>query len=324
MIVVTGGAGFIGSVLVEKLNGLGEKKILIVDQNAKDSPKWNNIRKRSFEGYLESNEFIAKLEKKELDGKIRAIFHLGACSDTTENDKEFLRKNNSGYSERIADWAVQNKVYLCYASSAATYGDGSLGFSDEEALTPRLKPLNLYGQSKLDSDGWVLKNGHEKRITGFRFFNVYGPNEYHKGPMRSMLHKGFEQIMKNGKMSLFKSYKKEYADGGQKRDFIYVKDAVEAMIWFFQNPKWKGIYNLGTGKAQSWNELAEALFKACGKPKKIEYVEMPENIKNQYQYFTQADMRKFESTGCPVKFKNLEESAKDYVQNYLLKPDPSL
>src|SRR3990167_9280044 len=289
MIVVTGGAGFIASVLIARLHELGEKDILAVDQKAKGSPKWDNLRKHQFTEYLESDDFLARLEKKEFNGKITAIFHMGACSDTTETNREFLRKNNSSYSERIANWAVQNKVYLGYASSAATYGDGSLGFSDDDALTPRLKPLNPYGQSKLDFDIWVLKNQYDKLITGFRFFNVYGPNEAHKEEMRSLVHKGFGQIMEKGSLRLFKSYKPEYPDGGQKRDFVYIKDVVDAMLWFYGNPKHRGIYNLGSGKAQSWNDLADALFKACGKPKKIEYIEMPESIKNQYQYFTEAD-----------------------------------
>ncbi len=324
MITITGGAGFIGSVLAWKFNALGEKDLLIVDQKAKGSPKWKNIAKRSFALYLESEEFLKRLEAREFDGKIQAIFHMGACSDTTEMDRAYLRENNSRYSERIASWCIQNHVYLCYASSAATYGDGALGFSDDDALTPRLKPLNPYGQSKLDFDTWVLKNGYEKLITGFRFFNVYGPNETHKGEMRSMIHKGFGQVTTNGTMRLFKSYKKEYADGGQKRDFIYVKDAVDAMLWFYENPKWRGIYNLGTGHAQSWNELADALFKATGKPKKIEYFDMPDSIKNQYQYFTESDMAKFKKTGCPVTFKNLADGVSDYVRNHLLKEDPCL
>ena len=324
MIVITGGAGFIGSVLVWKFNRLGYENLIVVDQGAKKSAKWNNIKNHSFDGYLESDEFIKRLEKKEFNGRISAIFHMGACSDTTEMDKNYLRKNNSEFSERIANWAVQNKVYLCYASSAAAYGDGELGFSDDDRLTPRLKPLNPYGQSKLDFDIWVLKNKLENQIIGFRFFNVYGPNEYHKGPMRSMVQKGFEQIRDSGKLKLFKSYKNEYPDGGQKRDFIYVKDVVNTMIWFYQRPKIKGIYNLGRGVAQTWNELAEALFHAMRKPKDIEYIEMPDSIRNQYQYFTEADLKKLKTTGYPAKFKNLNEGVRDYVCNYLSKEDSYL
>ena len=324
MIAITGGVGFIGSALLWKFNELGRKDLLIVDQEAKGSAKWNNVKKHSFDTYLESDEFIERLEKKEFNGKISAIFHMGACSDTTEMDKAFLRKNNSEYTERIARWAIQNKAYLCYASSAATYGDGKLGFSDDDKLTPSLRPLNPYGQSKLDLDSWVLKNKLEKEITGFRFFNVYGPNEYHKGHMRSMAQKGFEQIRDSGKLRLFRSYKPEYPDGGQQRDFVYVKDVVDVMLWFYQNPKIKGIYNLGRGVAESWNELAEALFRAMSKPKNIEYIDMPASIKNQYQYFTEADLKKLKATGSPAKFQNLEQGVRDYVQNYLLKSNPYL
>ena len=324
MIVVTGAAGFIGSVLIWKLNQLGKKDILAVDQKAKNTPKWKNLRKKQFEIYLESDEFLERLEKKEFDGKITAIFHLGACSDTTEMDEQFLRRNNSGYSERLASWCIAHQVYLQYASSAATYGGGEQGFSDDDSLTPKLKPLNPYGQSKLDFDQWVLSHRYESKITGFRYFNVYGPNENHKDHMRSMVQKGFEQVMAEGKLKLFKSYRKEYPDGGQKRDFIYVKDAVEAMIWFYRNPQVKGIYNLGTGRAQSWNELAKAIFKACGKSEIIEYVDMPDSLKNQYQYFTEADLTKLRKTGCPTAFRPLEPAVKDYVQNHLLQKNPYL
>lgn len=324
MIAITGGAGFIGSVLAWKFNSLGQNNLMIVDQDATNSPKWNNLKNRRFDEYLESEDFLARLENNEFSGKIEAIFHMGACSDTTEMDEAFLRRNNSFYSERIASWCVRNKVYLCCASSAATYGAGELGFSDDDRLTPKLKPLNPYGQSKLDFDIWTLKHGLEKKITSFRFFNVYGPNEYHKGTMRSLVHKGFGQIQAEGKLRLFKSYKKEFPDGGQKRDFVYVKDAVDAMLWFYEHPQVKGIYNLGTGKAQSWNDLARALFKSCGKPENIEYIEMPDSIKNQYQYFTEANQEKFKATGCSVSFKNLDASVADYVKNHLLKPNPYL
>ena len=321
MIVVTGGAGFIGSVLVWKLNALGHKDILIVDERAENSPKWNNIKKHTFDLYLNSEPFIQQLEKGDFDGKISAIFHMGACSDTTEMDTHYLRKNNTEYSQRIARWCLKNNAYLSYASSAATYGNGDLGFSDEDWKTASLRPLNPYGQSKLDFDNWVLKNGYEKTVTGFRFFNVYGPNEYHKGGMRSMVQKGYEQIKSQGKINLFKSYKKEYRDGGQMRDFVYVKDIVDTMTWFLDNPGIKGIYNLGAGKAQSWNELAEAIFKACDKPVNIEYVDMPESIKNQYQYFTQADLGKLRSTGCKTKFQDLQSGVSNYVKNYLSRAD---
>ena len=324
MIVVTGAAGFIGSALVWKLNQLKKTDILAVDQKAKKSPKWENLRKKQFEIYLEADDFLKRLENKEFDGKITAIFHLGACSDTTQMDREYLKRNNSGYSERLAEWCVTHDVYLQYASSSATYGNGEIGFSDDDALTPSLKPLNPYGQSKLDFDNWVLNHRYQNKVTGFRYFNVYGPNEYHKGHMRSLVHKGFEQVMKEGVLRLFKSYKKEYPDGGQKRDFIYVKDAVEAMIWFYQNPKLKGIFNLGTGRAQSWNELARATFKACGKKENIEYIEMPDNLKDQYQYFTEADLSKLRKIGCPTPLHPVETGVADYIKNHLLQKNPYL
>jgi ADP-L-glycero-D-manno-heptose 6-epimerase len=324
MIVITGGAGFIGSVLVWKLNTLGEKDILVVDQHAQGSAKWNNLKKRAYSRVLESDAFLAGLERGEFNGKIRTVFHMGACSDTTEKDAAYLRKNNTDYTRILAEWCLKEKAYFCYASSAAAYGDGSLGFSDSDTLTPKLKPLNPYGQSKLDFDAWVLKKGLQNEVTGFRFFNVYGPNEYHKGHMRSLVNKGFEQIRFAGKLRLFKSYKKEYPDGGQKRDFLYVKDAVDTMLWFYEHPDAKGIHNLGRGKAETWNDLAQALFKACAKPVNIEYIAMPENIKNQYQYFTEADLTKLKKTGCPTSFRDLEEGVKDYVQNHLAQADPWL
>lgn len=324
MIVVTGGAGFIGSVLVWKLNQMGRKDILVVDENAQNSPKWNNLKKHSFEQYLDSTPFITQLENGAFDGKVDAIFHMGACSDTTEMDIAYLRRNNSEYTERLTHWCLRHHAYFSYASSAATYGNGDLGFSDEDWKNASLRPLNPYGQSKLDFDLWALKNGYEKQITGFRFFNVYGPNEYHKGAMRSMIQKGYEQVQSQGKIKLFKSYKKEYADGGQMRDFVYVKDIVDALIWFFENPKVKGIYNLGAGRAQSWNDLAEAIFKACGKPAVIEYIDMPDSIKNQYQYFTEADLSKLKKSGCPLKFRSLDAGVEDYIKNYLSQADSYL
>ncbi|MBI4353177.1 MAG: ADP-glyceromanno-heptose 6-epimerase [Candidatus Omnitrophica bacterium] len=323
MIIVTGGAGFIGSALIWGLNRKGFKDILVVDQNAAGSPKWGNLDKLSYTAYFESSGFLTSLEQGKWNTGVSAILHMGACSDTTEKNTAFLRENNTLYSERLAAWAIRHNVYFAYASSAAAYGAGERGFSDDDD-TLRLKALNPYGQSKLDFDLSVLRNKWETQVTGFRFFNVYGPNEYHKGAMRSMVHKGFEQIQSGGKLRLFKSYKAEYPDGGQKRDFVYVKDVVDLVLWFMEHPAKKGIYNVGAGRAQSWNELAEALFKACRKPVQIEYVDMPESIKNQYQYFTQADLTKLRQTNCPVTFQNLETGVSDYVKHHLLREDPYL
>jgi ADP-L-glycero-D-manno-heptose 6-epimerase len=321
MIIVTGGAGFIGSVLARRLNELGHRDLLIVDQGAKGTAREKNIGKIQHRSYCDADSFVKRLEGGVFDGQITAIFHQGACSSTTEMNKDFLRDNNTLYTQRLAEWCVKHGVYFSYASSAATYGAGEHGYSDADDLNKKLKPLNPYGQSKLDFDLWALASGFSQKITGFRYFNVYGPNEYHKEDMRSVVHKGFEQIRAEGGMRLFKSYKPEYPDGGQKRDFIYVKDMVEAVLWFWKNPSHKGIFNLGTGKAQTWNDLADGLFAAMEKPRKIEYIEMPEKLRNQYQYFTEADMTKFRATGCPVPFRNLAAGIDDYVKTYLLKTD---
>lgn len=324
MIVVTGGAGFIGSVLARRLNELGRQDLLIVDQGAKGTSREKNLAKIHHRTYCDADAFIKRLEGGVFDGQIEAIFHQGACSSTTEMNRVFLKENNTLYTQRLAEWSVKHGIYFSYASSAATYGGGEFGYSDADELSPRLKPLNPYGQSKLDFDVWAIENGFQNKITGFRYFNVYGPNEYHKGDMRSVVHKGFEQIRDSGSIRLFKSYKPEYPDGGQMRDFIYVKDVVETVCWFWKNPGKKGIFNLGTGRAQSWNDLADGLFAAMGKPRKIDYVEMPENLRGQYQYFTEADMSKLRNAGCPVTFQNLASGISDYVKNYLLKADPVL
>lgn len=324
MIIITGGAGFIGSVLLWKLNSLGLRDILVVDQKAKSTPKWKNLEHLEFADYMESDAFLESFERGSFKGKATALFHMGACTSTTELDKKYLRENNSLFSERLAGRALADGIYFSYASSAAAYGAGELGYSDDDALTPRLKPLNPYGQSKLDFDTWVLKNKLESRCVGFRFFNVYGPNEYHKGDMRSMVHKGFEQVMKTGKLRLFKSYKPEYPDGGQKRDFVYVKDVADVLIWFYQRRNLSGIYNLGTGHADTWNDLAAAIFTACGKPKMIEYIDMPDALQNQYQYFTQAPLAKLRKAGCPVSFCGLSAGVLDYVKTHLSTAGPYL
>ena len=261
MIVITGAAGFIGSCLAWKLNETGRRDLLLVDHDANQPPKIYNLKSRKFVDYLEKDAFARELGKGRWTQDIEAIFHLGACSDTLETDKEYLWENNVRYSQRLAEWAFKEGKRFLYASSAATYGDGSRGYSDDETKLPELEPLNLYGQSKHLFDVWVLENKLERKFVGFKFFNVFGPNEYHKAHMRSVVHKGYHEIKKEGKMRLFRSYKKEYADGEQKRDFIYVKDAVEVMMWFFEHPV-TGIFNLGRGKAETWNELARAMFAA--------------------------------------------------------------
>ena len=316
-VVVTGGSGFIGSAFLWKLNKEGIDDILVVDvgKGNRNSP---NIRGKKIAGYIEHDEFLRLINSDKLDKNIDMIVHLGACADTTETDKGYLNDNNYLYSKSLAEWSLKNDKLFFYASSAATYGAGELGYSDEDRLIPSLKPLNEYGRSKQRFDLWLLENTLTERIVGFKFFNVYGPNEYHKQDMRSMVNKGYYQIKESGKLRLFKSYKPEYLHGGQKRDFIYIKDALEVMWYFMDNPDKKGIFNVGTGRAHTWNELAIALFKALDKEPNIEYFDMPENIKDQYQYFTQADLSKLRSAGCGYQFTGINDAVKDYV-SYLEK-----
>jgi ADP-L-glycero-D-manno-heptose 6-epimerase len=232
--------------------------------------------------------------------------------------------NNYLYSCRLADWTLRNQIRLIYASSAATYGDGSQGFSDDDRLIPKLRPINMYGYSKQVFDLWVLKQQAEKKIAGIKFFNVFGPNEYHKGDMTSVIFKAFHQIRETGKVRLFKSYKKEYGDGEQVRDFVYVKDCVEVMWWLLEHIEVNGIFNLGAGKARTWNDLVRAVFSAMKVKPDIEYIDMPPDLRDQYQYYTEAKVDKLRSAGCPVAFKSLEDSVHDYVVHCLQKSDPRL
>jgi len=318
MIVVTGGAGFIGSCFIWKLNEEGIQDILVVDQLG-STEKWKNLQGKSFVDYVEKDAFLNDLLSQKLSGKIDAIFHLGACSSTTETNASYLIENNYAYSRKLATYAIENDVYFSYASSAATYGDGENGYSDNEAKLRELHPLNMYGCSKHMLDLWLLQNKHFDKVVGFKYFNVFGPNEYHKEDMRSVICKAYEQIRDSGKLRLFKSYRDAYKDGEQKRDFVYVKDAINLMYAFYQNQNVRGIFNLGTGKARTWNDLAAAAFKALDKNPEIEYIDMPQNIREKYQYFTEADMSKAEKTGVSFKFSSLEDSVRDYVQNYLAK-----
>jgi ADP-L-glycero-D-manno-heptose 6-epimerase len=323
MIIVTGGAGFIGSAFVWKLNQESLDDIVIVDQLGTDD-KWKNLVNRRFVDYIHKDDFLQMIGADKVPFKISAIVHMGACSSTTERDADYLWNNNYLYTKTLAQWSLKNRSRFIYASSAATYGDGTQGFSDDHSKIRQLRPINMYGYSKQVFDLWALRNSLDKKIAGIKFFNVFGPNEYHKGDMTSVIFKAFHQIKETGKVKLFKSYKKEYKDGGQLRDFVYVKDCVNAMWWLFNNPKANGIFNLGTGTARSWNDLIKAVFAAMKKNSNIEYIEMPQSLRNQYQYFTQAEMKKLKAAGCPVKFSSLEDSVRDYVVNYLQKADPYL
>jgi ADP-L-glycero-D-manno-heptose 6-epimerase len=319
--VVTGGAGFIGSALLWKMNGEGYNDILVVDREEFPEKK-KNLAKRRFEDYLEADDFKKQLLAGRLPA-IEGIVHLGACSSTTETNEAYLTSNNYEYTKALAEWALNHKALFIYASSAATYGDGAYGYTTVDATTKKLKPLNLYGNSKQQFDLWALEAGVLKKIVGIKFFNIYGPNEYHKGDMRSMVAKSYEQIRKDGKIRLFKSDRPDYKDGEQVRDFLYVKDAVNVTYEFMQGKGFGGLYNLGAGQARSWNDLAKAIFAALGKPPQVEYIEMPQTLKAKYQYHTLADMswmkgKKFKP------FMTLEAGVRDYVQNYLLKEDPYL
>ncbi len=316
MIIVTGGAGFIGSALIASLNCRNITDILVVDQ-LETSQKWKNLRNLAFADYLEKADLLEMIIDNKLGDPVEAIFHLGACSDTTEVDASYLLKNNYEYTKLLAQWAVQNGIRFIYASSAATYGSGEAGFSDDEDSIVGLCPLNMYGYSKHMFDLWAHRTGLLDKIAGLKYFNVFGPNEYHKGNMRSFIVKAFEQINAAGMVRLFKSYDSDYADGEQVRDFIYVKDAVEMTLFFLDNPNLAGLYNVGTGQARTWNDLVNAVFAAMGKEPRIEYIDMPDTIRNQYQYFTRADMAKLRKAGCGTKVTSLEDAVGDYVQNYL-------
>ena len=317
MIIVTGGAGFIGSAIVWKLNQRGESDVLIVDGLGRGD-KWKNLRSLRFSDYIEKDAFLEKIIKGDFKEDVSALIHMGGCSSTSERDARYLIKNNYEYTKHLADYADWRDVRFIYASSAATYGDGSQGYSDDESSLERFRPLNMYGYSKHLFDLWAKRNGLLENIVGLKYFNVFGPNEYHKGEMRSVILKAYEQQIKDGrKMRLFKSYRKEYANGEQMRDFLYVKDAAEMTLFFLEHPEINGIFNIGTGVARTWNALAKAAFAALGLEPQIEYIDMPETLRDRYQYFTQADISKLRQAGYTAGITSLEDAVSDYVQNYL-------
>ena len=317
MIVVTGGAGFIGSALIAALNRRGITDILVVDKLGCDQ-RWKNLRNLAFADYVEKDDFLEMLLEAKAPPGIKVVLHMGACSDTTENDASYLIKNNYEYTKLLAQWATDSAVRFIYASSAATYGDGSAGFKDDQDKLETLRPLNMYGYSKHLFDLWARRTGLLKKIVGLKYFNVFGPNEYHKADMRSFVLKAFEQINAKGRVGLFKSYNPKYADGEYVRDFLYVSDAVDMTLFFLDNPQTAGLFNIGTAKARTWNDMVKAVFAALDKKPNIEYIEMPPNLRPQYQYFTQADITKLRTAGYNKKTTSLENAIKGYVQNYLV------
>ena len=314
--IVTGASGLIGSAAVWALNKAGEHDILAVDHLA-TSEKWKNLRALRFTDYMERDTFMEYLLDGDILDGVQGIIHMGACSSTTETDATYLVHNNFEYTKTLAELAAAKGIRFIYASSAATYGDGEQGYKDDESQIEKLRPLNMYGYSKQMFDLWAKKNGLLKEITGVKFTNVYGPNELHKGGMRSMVCRSFEQIRDNGCVNLFKSYHPDYADGEQKRDFLYVKDAVDMVLFLLERKNLTGLYNIGSGKAETWNQLAAAAFAAMGREVRINYIEMPDHLKGKYQYYTCADMSKMRAAGYTKEPTSLEDAIKDDIQVYL-------
>lgn len=316
-ILVTGAAGFIGSAVVAALNERGISQIVAVDYLGEDE-KWRNLAPLDFEDYVQADRLLADLARDpDHYGRFAACFHLGACSSTTVRDAAYVMENNYGYTKALCRWALNSGTRFVYASSAATYGDGSAGMDDKTVDLRSLRPLNLYGYSKQLFDLHAAREEILNEIVGIKYFNVYGPNEYHKGDMRSLVCKAYDQIRETGTMRLFKSYRSEYPDGGQQRDFVYVKDAVQMTLHLAENEEAGGLYNVGSGEARTWLDLAHALFHAMELPPRIEFIEMPESIRDQYQYHTCADIAKLRSAGYAAPVTRLEEAIADYVGNYL-------
>jgi ADP-L-glycero-D-manno-heptose 6-epimerase len=317
-ILVTGGAGFIGSALIWGLNRIGAQNILVCDQLGEDE-KWRNLAPLRFDDYISSEKLIAAVEMDDPAlGEIRWIFHLGACSATAELNVGYLMENNYRYTRVLCDWALARQARFVYASSAATYGDGANGMVDDEAKIESLRPLNAYGYSKQIFDHHAKQRALFSKIVGLKYFNVFGPNEWHKGEMRSLVNKAYEQVLETGKIRLFKSYKPMFKDGEQKRDFLYVKDAVDMTIHLAVTRGVGGLFNLGSGESRTWVDLANAVFGALARPPQIEFIEMPEVIRDKYQYFTHANIEKLKATGYSGPAFTLEQAVTDYVQNYLI------
>lgn len=322
-LIVTGAAGFIGRNVVAELNRRGIDELILVDELGQDE-KWKNLVGLRYEDLISPEDFLGLLENGAF-AEASSCIHLGACSATTERDADYLLRNNYQYTRVLCNWALSNGVRFVYASSAATYGDGAQGYDDHDAVTPSLQPLNMYGYSKHMFDLWALKHGlytagDGGNIVGLKYFNVYGPFEDHKGDMRSVVSKCYEQIRDTGTVQLFKSYRPEFRDGEQKRDFIFVQDAVDVTLHFaLQEPEAPGgLFNCGTGEARTWIDLVTPVFAALGKPVQIEFIEMPEALRGKYQYFTQSEITKLRAAGYTKPFTPLDKGVRTYIEQYYL------
>ena len=322
-ILITGGAGFIGSALVWELNRRGCENIVVCDRLSKDE-KWKNLVPLRFSDYIDGNDLLQAVQHSPAKlGRFDHVLHLGACSATTERDADYLMRNNYEFTKQLCQWSLANQTRFVYASSAATYGDGAHGMNDQDPDIHKLRPLNMYGYSKHLFDLHAKREGWLPSIVGLKYFNVYGPNEDHKADMRSLVHKACGQILATGKVQLFKSHRPDYQHGEQMRDFLYVKDAIRMTLHLAETPSAGGLFNLGSGKAHTWIELATAIFTALGKAPNIEFIDMPEHLQSKYQYYTCADIAKLRASGFTQDITALTEAVRDYVQGYLV-PDKRL
>ncbi len=323
MVIVTGANGFIGSAMVWQLNSAGITDILCVD-SVDLKARSRLLANKKYSEFLSHNQLLTELKSGKLNGRVDWIVHMGACSSTTETNLDFLRENNTEYTQKLFNWCTEQKVPYLYASSAAVYGDGQKGFSDQTETT-EFSPLNPYGRSKSEFDVWVVKQKQTPPYWyGVRFFNVYGPNEYFKDSMASVVYKAFHEINKTKRLKLFRSHRPDYQDGKQKRDFVYVKDCTGWMMEIMEKKIPSGIYNMGFGSARTWLDLAGNVFKNMNKDADINWIDMPANIRDQYQYFTEAKMEKMWNAKISKPKWSLEDGIRDYVQNYLLKNEAVL
>lgn len=316
MILITGAAGFIGSACAWALNQRGVSDLILVDSFG-SREKWKNVRGLRFREFVDREDLFDALASAPWAGDVKTVIHMGACADTTQADVDYLMAWNYEYSRLLCEWSLEHHARFIYASSAAVYGDGSLGFSDDDSLTPKLRPLNAYGFSKWLFDMWVLEHKLQDRVAGLRFFNVFGPNEYHKGRMASVVLHAYPQARDTGKVRLFESHRSDFQHGEQRRDFIHIAEVLTGIKFLLDKPSVNGIFNLGTGTPHTYNQLAENVFKALGKPVNIEYFPMPEDLRGRYQYETCADMSKFYAAGLPKFADRFGEFVQSYVRDYM-------